>query len=139
MKSLIRSIIFLFIVALLMTQGHSLLREFYPDIAVTKFCPFWDLSYHREISIQWFLFFIGLYFFLVWVFFACAMACMRFSFRLTLTFTFGFLYWLIKMILLCWNYDSSPGTDWALVSVVILCIVLIVLPLKQGPRYKSMI
>jgi hypothetical protein len=139
MKSLIRVTIIVFLLALIGTQAHSILRYFEPGISRTKVNMFWDRSYDREVTVQWYLFFLFQYFFLLTCMFLAAMACIRYSFRLSVLFTLGFIYWLLKLICFAWNYDSSHGFDWALVVVLAVSLILITLKQPRKAKYRSLI
>lgn len=139
MKYLIRFVIIIFIASLIGTQVHSILRYFEPGISRVKVNLFWDRSYVREVTVQWYLFFLLQYFFLLSCMFMAAMACIRYSLRLSIIFTLGFAYWLFKLVLFAWNYDSSGGFDWALVTVLVISLVLLILKEPKGGRYKSLI
>jgi hypothetical protein len=138
MKHLIRVIIIVFIVSLVLTQVHSILRYFDEPLARTKINIFLDKSYKREVTVQWYLFFLFLYFFLVCCMFGATMVCMRYSFRLTIVFFTGMIYWFIKMVLFLYNYDSGAGFDWILTGAVAACFLFLVLPHKETGKYKSM-
>jgi hypothetical protein len=138
MKHLTRVIIIVFIVSLVLTQAHSILRYFDESLARTKINIFWDKSYKREVTIQWYLYFLFLYFFFICCMFIGTMACIRYSFRLTMVFFTGMVYWFIKMILFLYNYDSGAGFDWVLVGAVALCLFFLILPHKETGKYKSM-
>lgn len=138
MKHLIRLIIVVFILSLVLTQAHSILRYFDEDLARTKINIFWDRSYKREVTIQWYTYFLFLYFFIICCMFGATMACMRYSFRLTMVFFFGFIYWFVKFILFLYNYDSSGGFDWFLVGCVSLSLFFVILKEPKTGKYKSM-
>lgn len=138
MKYLIRSVIIIFIFSLVLTQAHSILRYFDESLARTKINMFLDRSYKREITVQWYVYFLGLYFFLICCMFIGVMGFMRVSFKLTMIFFIGAVYWYIKLILVLYNYDSSDSFDWFLVGVVILSLIILVIPERKSGKYKSM-
>lgn len=138
MKYRIKLVIIIFIVSLVLTQAHSILRYFDEPLARTKINLFWDRSYKREVTIQWYLFFLFFYFFLICCMFIATMACIRYSFKLAVVFFTGFIYWFIKMILFMYNYDSGSGFDWILVGVISFCALILILPERKTGKYKSM-
>jgi hypothetical protein len=139
MKYLIRFIIIVFITALIGTQVHSIVRYFDPGISRFKVNLFWDRTYKRDVTVQWYLFFLFQYFFLIACMFIGAMACIRYSFRLSILFTLGFAYWLFKLVLFAYNYDSSGRFDWALVTVLVISLLMLTLKEPKGGKYKSLI
>lgn len=138
MRSLVRLIIVLFTLSLFATQLHSVIRYFYPGIATTKINMFFDRSYTREVTVQWYVFFLAQYMFVLVLLFCGCMIAIRVSFALTMVLFSAFVYWLVKLWCFGWNYDSNAGFDWMMVGCVVLSMICVVFPGRIN-KYKSLV
>lgn len=138
MKRLINTIGVVFIISLVLTQVHSLLRRFDEPLARTKINIFWQEGYNREVTVQWYLFFLFMYLFVVCLLFIATKACIRYSFKLTMIFFIGFVYWMIKLFRFGYNYDSGSFSDIALVTASVLSIIVLIFLKENTGKFKSL-
>jgi hypothetical protein len=126
------------LVALALTEAHSVLYAIDPTLAKTKVDMFWSNSYHRELTVQWYLKFTFDKFFMVCAFFSATMVSMRYSLKLSLVFFTVLLYWYIDLILFWYNYNSSVKTYWVMIIVLVVAVIFLILPERKTGKYKSM-
>lgn len=126
------------LVALALTEAHSVLYAINPTLAKTKVDIFWSDSYQRELTVQWYLKFTFDKFFMICAFFSATMISMRYSFKLASVFFIVMAYWYVDLFLFWYNYNSGVKMYWVMVSVLILSIIFLVLPDKKTGKYKSM-
>jgi hypothetical protein len=126
------------LVAIVLTEAHSILYAINPSLAKTKANLFWSDSYSRELTIQWYIKFTFDKFFMICAFFSATMVAMRYSFKLSSVFAIIMLYWYIDLFLFWYNYNSAVKTYWVMVSVIILCIIFLIFPDKKTGKYRSM-
>lgn len=126
------------VVALTLTEVHSVVDGIWPVFAQRKIDLFASPDFHMTLTVQWYLKFTFEDMFLIVLSFTAAKIALKYSRKLCVVLHVIFFYQVIDLVLFYWNYKSSFQAYWLLLFTVILCIFLILRPEKKSAVIKSM-
>jgi len=140
MNRFIKMISIMVLVALALTESHSVLRAIDKDAAEQKYDLFISNRYERELQVQWYLKMTFDTVMMIVLSFVAAAVSYRVSFKLFMVLSVVCLYHIVDLYAFWYNYKSSVPMYWVLLCVVIVLIIYLIWGKeKQQAIIKSMV
>jgi hypothetical protein len=138
MKNLSIQLGVLLIVALLLTEAHSLLYRLNPKLADRELNLF--IKKHSfPLSLEWYVKQTMDSFYIIILSFVGAKASYQYSFKLYCIFSICFMYGLFDLFMFWYNYKDIHTMFWGIVIAASLSIFLLIVPIKNWKgKYKSL-
>lgn len=138
MKRFTLIIAILLIIGHALTELHSYLLAAYPQLATKEVDPFLKKDFKQPILFLWYIKFMTEGALWMITYFCMALVSYRYSLKLFLIVTVYFFYHAIDQFLFAYDYKRSYMTYWALLSISISVIIILVWPIKKKTGiYKS--
>lgn len=121
-----------------LTELHSYLLASYPELATKEIDPFLKRDFKQPILFLWYVKFMteGL----LWLITYFCMACISYKYspKLFLIVTVYFFYHAVDQVLFAYDYKRGYMTYWALLSISLSVLIILLWPMKKKAIYRAM-
>lgn len=137
MKRWIILLVTILVGAHLLTESASIMAKIWPEVLWRKANLFFTGGY--EMEYWWYIKYATDDLLLVATYFVLAKVAYRYSVKLFLVATVFFAYHCIDSWMFWYNFKQSHWLYWALMATLVIALILLVIPIKEKSKYKSII